>query len=179
MKDIIRIPFTAAAVLALASMGAYAQNATSTTIGLTATVSSFDNITCTQSTVDLNNGVAIVASGLTTGHAVNCFVTSNDVTAVDVTAYLPITSPLTGTTTPANTIANTNIQWSATAGGTFAPFAALTATGLTADDGAIVASSVLQGDATAVDFFLKLNVPIATPADTYSATMTVAITPHV
>lgn len=178
MKNIIRTTSMVAAVLALASMGAYAQNATSTTIGLTATVSSFDNITCTQSTVDLNNGVAIVASGLTTGHAVNCFVTSNDVTAVDVTAYLPITSPLTGTTTPANTIANTNIQWSATAGGTFAPFAPLTGD-LVADDGAIVATSVAQGDATAVNFFLKLNVPTATPADTYNATMTVAITPHV
>jgi hypothetical protein len=165
-----------AAVLALASMGAYA--ATSTTIGLTATISSFDNITCTQTTVDLNAGTAIVASGLTTAQAINCFVTSNDVAAIDVTAYLPIASPLTGVTAT-NTIANSNIEWSAAAGGTYAPFAALTGAGLTADDGAIVASGVTAGDLTPVNFFLKLNVPAAKLADTYSATMTVAITPTV
>lgn len=179
MKNIIRTSSMVAAVLALASMGTYAQNSTTATIGLTATVAAFDNITCTQTTVDLNAGAAIVASGLTTSQAVNCFVTSNDVTPVDVTAYLPIATPLTGVTTAKPTIANTNIEWSATTGGTFAPFAALTATGLTADDGAIVATSVITGDATPVNFFLKLNVPIATPADVYSATMTVAITPHV
>jgi hypothetical protein len=177
MKNMIKASFLTTAILALASAGAYAANSTTATIGLTATVSSFDNITCTQTTLDLNNSIAITASGLTTGQAVNCFVTSNDTSAIDVTAYLPIASPLTGTTAT-NTIPNTDIEWSATSGGTYAPFAALTTTGLTADDGAIVASSVATGDSTAVNFYLKLNVPAGQLADTYSATMTVAITPH-
>ena len=178
MKNTIRTSLMAAAVLALASMGAYAQNVTSVNIGLTATVSSFDNISCTQTTLDLNNKVAIVASGLTTAQAVNCFVTSNDITPIDVTVYLPTASPLVGVTTGLPTIANTNIEWSAATGGTYASFATLTATGLTADDGAIVAQSVAIANGTPVNFFLKLNVPIAQAADVYSATLTVAITPH-
>jgi hypothetical protein len=175
MKNTIRTSLMAAAVLALASMGAYAQNHSTTTLGLTATVSSFDNITCTQSTVDLNAGAAITASGLTTGHAVNCSVTSNDIAPIDVTVSIPTANPLTGVTTALPTLANTLIEWSPTSGGTYAYFASL----VTGSDGAIVAKSITIGDATPVDFYLKLNVPAATPADVYSATLTVAITPHV
>jgi hypothetical protein len=169
-----------ATVLALASVGAYAQtNVKSVTIGLTATVSSFDNIGCTQTTVDLNAGTAITASGLTTAQAVNCLVTSNDITAIDVTVYLPHANPLAGVTAGLPTIANSNIEWSAAAGGTYVAFAALTGTDLTANDGAIVAQSVAIANNTAVNFFLKLNVPVAQAADVYSGTLTVAITPHV
>ena len=160
MKNTIRTSLMAAAVLALASMGAYAQNHSTTTLGLTATVSSFDNIT---------------ASGLTTGHAVNCSVTSNDIAPIDVTVSIPTANPLTGVTTALPTLANTLIEWSPTSGGTYAYFASL----VTGSDGAIVAKSITIGDATPVDFYLKLNVPAATPADVYSATLTVAITPHV
>jgi hypothetical protein len=176
MKNMIKASFLTTAILALASTGAYAANSTSTTIGLTATVSSFDNISCTQTTLDLNGGTAITASGLSTAQAVNCFVTSNDTSAIDVTAYLPNTSPLTGVTAT-NTIPNTDIEWSATSGGTYAAFAPLSGD-LSTDDGAIVASSITIGDNTPVNFYLKLNVPAAQYADTYSATMTVAITPN-
>jgi hypothetical protein len=178
MKSTIKASFLTSAILALTSVGAYAANSSTATIGLTATVSSFDNITCTQSTLDLNGGTSITASGLTTGQAVTCSVTSNDTSAIDVTAYVPNTSPLTGTTSSSNTIPNTDIEWSATSGGTYTPFAALTGTGLTADDGAIVASSITIGNNTAVNFYLALNVPAAQPADTYNAVLTVAITPH-
>jgi hypothetical protein len=179
MRNTIKTSVLAITFLALASVGAFAaDNKTSTTIGLSATVSSFDNISCTQTTVDLNGGTAITASGLTAAQAINCFVTTNDTAAMDVTAYLPTASPLKGATAT-NTIPNTAIQWSATSGGTYTPFATLTASGLTADDGAIVASSVTLGDLTPVNFYLKLAVPAHQLADTYSATMTVAITPHV
>jgi hypothetical protein len=174
MKNMIRVSTMVAAVLALASVGAYA-NSSTTNIGLSATVSSFDNITCTQSTGGINFGSSITTSGLTSAQAVNCSVTSNDTSAIDVTAYVPHAAPLADTGT--DTIANTNIQWSATSGGTYASFAALSGS-LSTDDGAVVAQSVTIGYSTAVDFYLKLNVPAAQPAGDYDATMTVAITPH-
>ncbi len=167
----------AAAVLALVSVGAFAApNSSTTTVGLTATVSSFDNITCTQTSVDLNNGVNITASGLTTGHVINCFVTSNDTSAIDATAYLPDASPLTGTN-PSNTIPNSDIEWSASSGGTYVALSALGGS-LSGNDGAIVATNVGTGNAIPVTFYLKLNVPAGQPADSYSATLTVAITPE-
>jgi hypothetical protein len=175
MRNTIKTSVLAITFLALASVGAFADaNQTSTTIGLSATVSSFDNITCTQTTVDLNGGSAITASGLTPAQPVACSVTTNDTSTMSVTAYIPTGTLLTGVTT-SNTIANTAIQWSATSGGTFAAFAPLTGLG----DGAVVKSSVAVGDATPVSFYLQLAVPAGQHADTYSATMTVAITPHV
>jgi hypothetical protein len=177
MRNTIKTSVLAIGFLALASVGAFATgNSSTTTIGLTATVSSFDNITCTQSTVDLNGGTAITASGLTPAQAVNCSVTTNDAAAMDVTAYLPHASPLTGTTS-SNTIANSAIQWSQSSTSGFAAFAPLTGS-LSTYDGAIVQNSVALGDATGVSFYLKLAVPAGQHADTYSATMTVAITPH-
>jgi hypothetical protein len=177
MKNSIRTSIMVASVLALASMGAYAANSSTTTIGITATVSSFDNIACTQTTVDLNGGVGITASGPTAAQAVNCTVTSNDVAAMDVTAYLPHLTPLTGSGSSSNKLANTLIGWNADGSSTFAQFAALSGT-LSADDGAIVATSVTLGDSVGVDFYLNLSVPVNTKADSYSATLTVAITPH-
>ncbi len=178
MKNTIKVSLLASAVFALASVGAYAQNATSVNITLTATIGSFDNITCTQTALDLNGGTTITTSGLTPGQLVNCFVTTNDTAAQDVTAYLPIADPLTGTIA-ANTIPNTAIEWSTAAASGFAHFAPLTAAGLTADDGAIVASGVTVGDSTPVNFYLALDVPAGQRADTYSAILTVAITPSV
>jgi hypothetical protein len=178
MRNTIKTSVLAITFLALASVGAFAAgNSSTASIGLKATVSSFDNITCTQTTLDFNAGADITASGLTPAQPITCSVTTNDTAAMDVTAYLPIGSPLPGVTT-SNTIANSNIKWSATTGGTYAPFSALTGD-LSVNDGAIVASSVTLGDATPVSFFLKLAVPAGQHADVYSATMTVAITPHV
>jgi hypothetical protein len=66
MKNSIRTSIMVASVLALASMGAYAAKLIRLLlIGITATVSSFDNIACTQTTVDLNGGAGITASGPT------------------------------------------------------------------------------------------------------------------
>lgn len=174
MKNLIKVSTLVAVVLALSGVGAYAQNSTTATIGLSATVSSFDNITCTQSSGGINFGSSITQSGLTAAQAVNCSVTSNDTSAIDVTAYVPDAAPLTS---GSDTIPNSDISWSATSGGTYASFAALSGS-LSGNDGAIVASSVTIGDNTGVDFYLKLNVPAAQPAGDYSATMTVAITPH-
>ncbi|MGD0479832.1 MAG: hypothetical protein ABSA42_06650 [Terracidiphilus sp.] len=177
MRNTIKTSVLAITFLALASVGAFADaNQTSATIGLTATVSSFDNITCTQNGlgVDLNGGTGITKSGLTaTSMAVNCSVTTNDPAAMDVTASVPHLSPLTGATSSA-TIPNTDIQWSANSTTGFAAFAPLSGS----LDGAVVASSVALGDGVGVDFYLKLAVPAGQLADTYSATMTVAITPH-
>jgi hypothetical protein len=170
-----------AAVFALASAGAHAQN-TSTTITLTATVGSFDNITCTQTTLDLNGGAPITTSGpITTGQAVNCLVSSNDSSPDNVTAYMSASAPLTGTN-PSNTIPSTAIVWSATSTGGFQPFAALSGNianggGSFTGIGANVATGVVAGTNTPVNFFLSLNVPAGQAADTYTGTLTVAITP--
>ena len=177
MRNIVKTAFLVAGVLALTSAGAYADNSSSANIGLTATVSSFDNITCTQTGAGISFGSSITASGATAAQAVNCEVTSNDATAADVIAYLPDASPLTGTVS-ATTIPSTDISWSATSGGTYAPFAGLTQSGYDTDTGAVVQASVTQGTNTAVNFYLELNVPAATVPDTYTATMTVAIIPH-
>jgi hypothetical protein len=128
--------------------------------------------------VDLNGGTGITASGPTAAQAVNCTITSNDTAAMDVTAYLPHLSPLTGSGSSSHKLANALIGWNSDGGSSFTQFAALTGD-LLADDGAVVASSVALGDTVGVDFFLNLNVPANTKADTYSAILTVAITPHV
>lgn len=175
MRNTLKHLTLAAAFLALATTGAFASDQTSATIGLTATVSSFDNITCVQSTLDLNGGVGIAFSGLTGGQAVNCSVSSNDDVPVNLTAYMSDGAPLTGTN-PSNTIANTNIEWSATSGGTYVPFAALSGD-LAGNTGAVVVTGVESGDSVAANFFLALNVPPTQAADTYSGTLTVAITP--
>jgi hypothetical protein len=168
-----------ATVFALASAGAHAQNQTSTTIALTATVGSFDNITCTQTTVDLNGGVTITAGSiLTPGQAINCSVSSNDSIPDNVTAY--ISTPLTGTANSSDTIPGGAIEWSVTNAG-FTPFTAIsgnivggsTFTGF----GAQVATAVAAGANTPVNFFLALQVPAGQAADTYNGTLTVAITP--
>jgi hypothetical protein len=96
---------------------------------------------------------------------------------MDVTAYLPHLTPLTGSGSSSNKLANTLIGWNADGSSTFAQFAALSGS-LSADDGAIVATSVTLGDSVGVDFYLNLSVPVNTKADSYSATLTVAITPH-
>jgi hypothetical protein len=168
-----------ATVFALATAGAHAQNNTSTNITLTATIGSFDNITCAQSTVDLNGGAPITSGGIMTpGQPVTCLVTSNDAAPDNVTAYLA--TPMTGVN-PANTIPSTDINWSAT-DGNFTPFAALTGTtvsgtSFTGDIGAQVATAVAAGTNTAVNFFLALQVPAGQAADTYTGVMVVAITP--
>jgi hypothetical protein len=174
MKNGFKALVLTATVFALASAGANAQN-TSTTIALTAQVGSFDNITCTQATLDLNGGTPITTGGMTPGQAVNCFVTSNDAAAINVAAYLPASNPLTGTN-PANNIPTTDIEWSPDNAADFVPFAPLTGA-LAADIGAQVATAVAQGTNTPVNFWLSLNVPATQAADTYSAVMTVAITP--
>lgn len=180
MKNGFKAFVLTATVFALATAGAHAQNQTSTTINLTATVGSFDNISCTQTTLDLNGGVPITSGGIMTpGQAVNCIVTSNDSSPDNVTAYLA--TPLTGLN-PVNTIPSTNIEWSATDGG-FQPFTALTGSivnggaSFTGDTGAQIATAVAAGTNTPVNFFLALQVPAGQAADTYSAVMTVAITP--
>lgn len=175
MRKICQASLLAAAVLSLVNV-AHAANTTTTTVGLSATISSFDNITCSTATVDF--GDSITVSGLTPAQEVSCSVSSNDSTAVNVTAYVPDANPLTGTNVE-NTIPNSDIEWSGSSGGTYTAFAALTAgTNIPAgSDGAQVATGVTPGSDTPVNFYLKLNVPAAQLADTYSATMTVAITP--
>jgi hypothetical protein len=175
MRNLLKTGLLAAGILALTSAGAEAQNSTSANIGLSATISSFDNISCTQTSGGISFGSSITASGATAAQAVNCSVTSNDSSAVNVTAYLPTAAPLTGGTTSA-TIPSTDISWSATSGGTYVPFAVLSGS-YSADTGAVVATGVSQGTNTAVNFYLELNVPASQVPDTYTATMTVAITP--
>lgn len=177
MKNTFKFSALATAILAMASVSAFAANSTTANISLTATVSSFDNITCTQSSVDLNSSNAITASGTTASQTINCSVTTNDAVAQDVVAYLPHTSPLTSGT---DTIPNSVIE-SSPAGTTWTSFADLTSFGLTGDDGARVATSVTIGDATAISFLVRLNIPTdgSVKVGNYSGTMTVEIVAHV
>lgn len=179
MRTICKASLLTAAMLSLVSIGRATSNQTTATIPLTATISSFDNISCSTNSLDFGVGSAITSGGLTSAQEIQCTVASNDSTAVNVTAYL--TSQLTGTTNSDNTIPSTAIEWSATSGGTYAAFAALTpGTNIPSNSvGAQIATGVAQSatQTTAVDFWLELNVPYNQPADSYTGTLTVAITP--
>lgn len=184
MKNTIKASILCSAVLALASVGVCAQdNGTansSTTIQITAMVSSFDNIWCLQPSLDLNGYMPITQSGMTQPQILTCFVTSNDPTPMNVTAYLPDNAPLTGINSHA-TIPNNFLYGGSNPGG-LTPFQPLTVNGLTGNDGVVVASGIQQsfeGEGFPVNFFFSLNVPNGTTADLYTATLTIAITPSV
>lgn len=152
-------------------------NQTSTTIQLTAQVSSFDNISCSQSTLDLNGGSAITQSGTTVAQPVNCSVTTNDTADQSVTVY--VSSSLIGSGDASNTIPDTAIEWGTSSSGSFTPFTSQTGGVADGKYGAVVAGDVPVGDNQPVNFYLTLDVPAGQHADTYNGTLTVAITPAV
>ena len=175
MKIINSASILASAVLALASVGAYAQTSTTATVQLQAMVSSFDNITCDTGIVDLNGGMPITNPGPTMPQSILCFVTSNDLAPVNITAYIPDANPLTGMNGNFQ-IQNFNIS-AGPAPFDLMPFQPLTIDGLPGNDGVVVATGIPEGPDFPVNFWLQLNVPNNTPADLYTAVLTVAITP--
>lgn len=168
MSNTLQASLLTAAVLSLANI---AHASTTASVTLTATISGADSISCSSS-VDLNAGANITSTGVTTSpQTVTCSVSNNETDGVTETAYM--TTPLTSS---ANTIASTNISWSATFGGTYAPFAALTSGVGNGDTGAVINTDIASGSGTAANFYLELSVPAQQAPGTYSGTMVVAIT---
>jgi hypothetical protein len=179
MNNAIKASILASAVLAFASIGAYAQppsNSTTATVQLQATVSSWDNITC-QPTVDLGGGMPIANQGPTTPQPVSCNVTSNDINPISLTAYILDSAPLTGINAHFQI---SNFQVSAGPSPfSLMSFQPILVNGLSGNDGVVVQNFVPQGLNMNSTFFMSLFVPFNTPADTYQAILTVAITPNV
>lgn len=180
MKNTVKASLLAVAVLALASVSAYAQLTETTqtvgaqtTIGISATVASFDSISCNPY-VDLNANSPITNPGATVAQPVFCKYATNDAFPMDVTVYLPDATPLTGFS--GAIIPNSNILAGPNPG-SMSPLQPLS-NGLQGNDGLVVLTAITPSSGANLNFYLALNVPQFTLADTYNAILTVAITPE-
>lgn len=177
MNNAIKASVLASALLALASVGAYASSsgAVSGAITLNATVQTDDAVDC-SATGTVNFGSALVQSATSSAQAISCNVTDNDSAGVNM--YVYGTVALTGEGSSSNTIDLTNISFSATGTGYTAFSDVSAATGVTSAVGGEVYTGLASGlNAAAENFYLELTVPANQPADTYSTTVVVGIVP--
>jgi hypothetical protein len=93
---------------------------------------------------------------------------------MNITVYLPDNAPLRGMS--GQTIPNYYILAGPNPG-SMNPLQPL-GNGLEGNDGLIVVSGIAPSSGANLNFYLALNVPPQTLADTYTATLTVAITPE-
>lgn len=179
MKNTIKFSLMTVAALAVMGWGTYshAQALVSSAIAISATIPTTDNITCTTASIDF--GTTVVDGTSPTG-TVACTVSSNDTYGVEMSVYVPGTNALTGVVAT-NVIPATDLLAGASAGSVAALSnvytGSTTRTGSFGEDIAALGTGGTPIVDAAETVYLQLNVPATQPADTYTGTLFVLITP--
>ncbi len=182
MKNTIRASLLAVGVM-LFGTAAYAQGTTTAQIHLSATVLSTDALTCSTTAAfgDITPGTAAVPSPLPT-----CTVTDNDALGATLTVYISTTA-FTGTGTnmiPASAL-TLYASGSALGDGVTPHYADPTLTALSAsftgsstgNVGLDVGTFPPDVSSYTTTLNLSLTAPVQTPADSYTGTLNVVLTP--
>jgi hypothetical protein len=178
-----RCCITISAVLVLANIAAYGANSTSSTISMSATVPSTDNLTCTGS-----GAFSTVTHGTPVTLApISCSVTDNDANGVTMTVWVASGNAMTGSGTNAIAASALAVYTTGTTTGQTnlaTQYTALSSTGWTGlasnpSGYGLDVATFANSDATysSVPLNVQLTLPANTPADSYTGTLNITITP--
>jgi hypothetical protein len=173
MKN-LKALFLLVTLVAIANVGAFAQQSAPASVPMSATVATSFTITMTSTSV--NFGSTLIPGATSDTQEVDFNFAGN--APADIYVYTESVNALTGSASSVN-IPATDLKWSATYGGTYAAFASIDSV-ISGAYGAKVFANEAASDSTDKTTYLQLSVPSANsaaPADDYSGTLWVKALP--